>query len=114
MPAIRVIKGDCRDVLKTLPDESVHCVVTSRNTNGTFRKGTHWRPRKPHWEKSWLESEYINKGRSAGDIAAEVGCTENNILFWLIKHDIPRRSISEVRAANIGARMARLIQCLAR
>jgi DNA modification methylase len=26
---IRVLQGDCRDVLKTLPDESVHCVVTS-------------------------------------------------------------------------------------
>lgn len=24
-----IIKGDCRDVLRTLPDESVHCVVTS-------------------------------------------------------------------------------------
>jgi DNA modification methylase len=27
--SIAVLKGDCRDVLKTLPDESVHCVVTS-------------------------------------------------------------------------------------
>ena len=26
---IQIITGDCRDVLKTLPDESVHCVVTS-------------------------------------------------------------------------------------
>jgi DNA modification methylase len=26
---IRVLQGDCRDVLKTLPTESVHCVVTS-------------------------------------------------------------------------------------
>ena len=27
--AVRILQGDCRDVLKTLPDESVHCVVTS-------------------------------------------------------------------------------------
>lgn len=27
--SIRIINGDCRDVLRTLPDESVHCVVTS-------------------------------------------------------------------------------------
>lgn len=27
--AVRILTGDCRDVLKTLPDESVHCVVTS-------------------------------------------------------------------------------------
>lgn len=26
---IRILPGDCRDVLKTLPDQSVHCVVTS-------------------------------------------------------------------------------------
>ena len=25
----QILKGDCRDVLKTLPDESVHCCVTS-------------------------------------------------------------------------------------
>lgn len=24
-----ILQGDCRDVLKTLPDESVHCVITS-------------------------------------------------------------------------------------
>ena len=27
--SVRIITGDCREVLKTLPDESVHCVVTS-------------------------------------------------------------------------------------
>ncbi len=27
--SVRIICGDCRDVLRTLPDESVHCVVTS-------------------------------------------------------------------------------------
>jgi DNA modification methylase len=26
---IRSLQGDCRDIFKTLPDESVHCVVTS-------------------------------------------------------------------------------------
>ncbi|HXJ00953.1 MAG TPA: site-specific DNA-methyltransferase [Micropepsaceae bacterium] len=27
--SVQILIGDCRDVLKTLPDESVHCVVTS-------------------------------------------------------------------------------------
>lgn len=27
--SVRILTGDCRDVLKSLPDESVHCVVTS-------------------------------------------------------------------------------------
>jgi len=26
---VRILRGDCRDVLRTLPDESVHTVVTS-------------------------------------------------------------------------------------
>lgn len=26
---VRILQGDCREVLKTLPDQSVHCVVTS-------------------------------------------------------------------------------------
>lgn len=26
---VRILQGDCRDVLRTLPDQSVHCVVTS-------------------------------------------------------------------------------------
>lgn len=26
---IRILQGDCCEVLKTLPDQSVHCVVTS-------------------------------------------------------------------------------------
>lgn len=26
---VRIIEGDCRDILRTLPDESVHCIVTS-------------------------------------------------------------------------------------
>jgi len=27
--AVRILTGDCREVLRTLPDQSVHCVVTS-------------------------------------------------------------------------------------
>src|SRR5690348_13711031 len=26
---VRILKGDCREVLRSLPNESVHCVVTS-------------------------------------------------------------------------------------
>lgn len=26
---VRILKGDCREILRSLPDESVHCVVTS-------------------------------------------------------------------------------------
>jgi hypothetical protein len=70
-----------------------------REKNGRFRKGVHaYRTPQPHWDRDWLVREYIDRHRSAADIAREVGCTENNILFWLKKHDIPRRSISAARA----------------
>ena len=65
--------------------------------NGRFQKGQHWRPKRPYWNREWLLSEYLDKKRSAADIAIEFKVTENAILFWLAKHKIPTRSISEVR-----------------
>ena len=65
--------------------------------NGQFKKGQHWRPRKPYWQKEWLRREYLENNRSAMDIALQFGITENAILHWLAKHEIPRRSISETR-----------------
>jgi len=62
-----------------------------------FKKGHHWRKSKNFWNKEWLKNEYINKQKSAQDIACENGCIENNILYWLKKHNIETRSISEVR-----------------
>lgn len=59
-------------------------------------KGTHWRKPQPWWEKAWLEREYAT--RSAADIAREYGVHENAILYWLKKHGIPRRTVSEARA----------------
>jgi DNA modification methylase len=37
---VRILKGDCRDMLRTLPDESVHCVVTSPPYFGLRDYGT--------------------------------------------------------------------------
>lgn len=69
----------------------------ARNEKGQFLPGTHWRQSQPFREKAWLEGEYVNRGRSAGDIAAQFGVTDAAILFWLRKHEIPRRSISGAR-----------------
>jgi hypothetical protein len=44
-----------------------------------------------------LYFQYVILGKSAVDIADEQGCSENNILHWLAKHSIPRRTISEAR-----------------
>ena len=70
----------------------------SRRTE--FKKGQHWRPRQPWWDRDWLYTEYITKQRSANDIAAEYGYTKGNIYYWLDKHGIPARNISETRAVK--------------
>lgn len=69
-----------------------------RNSKGQFTKGCHWRTEKPWWERGWLFDQYINCARSASEIAMSGGVTENAILYWLHKHNIQRRNISEARA----------------
>jgi len=69
-----------------------------RNNKGQFKKGSHWRKRKPWWDKEWLYDQYITCGRSAKEIANGGGVTENAIFYWLHKHKIKRRNISEARA----------------
>lgn len=69
-----------------------------RRSNGTFEKNTHWRERKPHWDKEWLVREYVTNQRSTGEIATEIGTTDANVLYWLKKHGIKRRNVSGARA----------------
>lgn len=74
--------------------------MKQRVNAGWFKKNQHWRQRKNHWDKDWLLREYVGNRRSAADIANEMDCKENNILYWLAKHGIARRSMSEVRATK--------------
>jgi len=107
----KILIGDTRKILKTLPSEPVNCCVTSppRNSNGKFlkgykysektqfQKGQHWRKYQIFRNKDWLIKEYIINKRSAKEIADEFNITENAIYFWLNKHSIKTRNISEVR-----------------
>ena len=68
-----------------------------RSPTTEFKPGSHWRPKKPYWEKAWLEAEYVEKQRSVSDIAHEWGIGVTAISYWLAKHGIPQRPISEVR-----------------
>ncbi len=52
---------------------------------------------KPYWEKKWLTKEYVTKGRSAQEIANECGGAESNVLYFLAKHGIPRRTVKQAR-----------------
>lgn len=62
-----------------------------------FKKGQHWRNKKPYWDYEWLYNEYIIKGKSSSDIGKENNCRDNNILYFLKKHKIKTRNISEAR-----------------
>jgi hypothetical protein len=66
--------------------------------SGQFKKGQHWRKPAPWWNREWLVNEYATKQRSAAEIAADGSVTENAILFWLAKHKIPTRKMTEIRA----------------
>ena len=68
-----------------------------RSANGRFLKGHHWRKAQPFCESAWLFDNYVSKCRSTGDIATEFGVTDAAVLFWLRKHKIKRRSVSEAR-----------------
>jgi hypothetical protein len=65
--------------------------------NTEFKKGEHWRDRKPFWDKEWLFTEYVTNQRNTSDIANQFETTPCAILFWLRKHEIKRRNTSEVR-----------------
>lgn len=66
--------------------------------SGQFKKGQHWREVQLFRERAWLVENYVVKERSAGDIAQEFSVTDAAILFWLRRHKIPRRTVSQARS----------------
>ena len=71
--------------------------MSTRNNRGQFLPGTHWRKEQPFRDRAWLLREYVEHGRSTGDIARQFGVTDAAVLFWLRKHGIPRRDVSAAR-----------------
>lgn len=51
-------------------------------------------------DPTWLQREYVEKQRSTGEIGRELGMTEANVIFFLRKHGIKRRTMSEARAVK--------------
>jgi transposase len=47
----------------------------------------------------YLQREYVDAGRSAADLAGEVGCSESTVHNWLSRRGIPRRPVSVRRHA---------------
>lgn len=71
--------------------------MVKRNEKGQFLKGMHWREPQSFRDKDWLVEEYVNKQRSTGEISEQFGVTDSAILFWLKKHKISRRNVSQAR-----------------
>lgn len=69
----------------------------SYNLETQFKKGDHWRKEKPFWNKDWLILNYVDKKRSALEIANEYNVTGNAIFYWLKKHNILTRNMKEIR-----------------
>lgn len=65
-----------------------------------FKKNHHWRSRQKHWEKEWLHQQYVTQKMSAQEIASQCGVTHGAILYWLDKHGIKRRNVSEARSVK--------------
>ena len=99
----KIICGDALEEMKKLPSESVDMIMTSppywalekfiynkvlykimnRDKLGRFKKGYTYRNKKPFWNKEWLYNEYINKQKSAKEIADIQKCHRNTIYNWL-------------------------------
>lgn len=82
--------------------------MIERNKNGQFMNGIHshpetefkkgdkhWRDEKLFWDYNWLNLEYTDKKQTSQDIAIKFGVSCHAIIYWLKKHGIPRRSVSE-------------------
>jgi hypothetical protein len=54
-------------------------------------------PDAPYTEHDWLYNAYVVEQRSAAEIAQDFDVGEQNILFFLKKFDIPRRTMAEAR-----------------
>lgn len=65
-----------------------------------FQPGQHWRKPQEFRGRDYLQREYIDKARSAAEIAKDFNVTDGAVLFWLDKHGIKRRNISEARGVK--------------
>jgi len=55
---------------------------------------------KPYQREDWLQHEYVEKGRTVGDIAEQFDMTRPGITHWMDKHDIERRGQREAQQSG--------------
>jgi hypothetical protein len=47
--------------------------------------------------KLLLEERYLGEKKSVAEIAAELNCSQGQVNYWILKHNIKKRSISEAQ-----------------
>lgn len=65
------------------------------------------KPNKYCKNKEWLYDQYINQGKSSGEIAEELGCGASTVQHWLRRHEI---SIRDSSSCHMESTLAQ--QCL--
>ena len=94
---VSILRGDCREVLRSLPSESVHCVVTSPPYWGLRDYGT------ARWEGGDGDCDHIERTAAACHISSTLGPNKdglkpNNAAFRALE-----RQFSE-KCSKCGAR----------
>lgn len=68
-----------------------------RPGRGGRRRGVSYRPKRIRIDREWLRVEYVDKMRTAKDIAKEMGCGKTTVLHHLREYDIPVLNANERR-----------------
>jgi len=79
-------------------------VGTWLSRHGIETRGDGYSPTPPLLKnKSWLQDQYVEKRRSALDIADELGCSDTTVGKWLSRHGIEKRDVTpSVTGPNHG------------
>jgi len=85
----RIVKRDPKRVYEWLVDYGIPIRKRDWNVDGSEPE--------LYWDRNWLYQEYVVNQRSAADIASDFDCEESNILYFLGKHGIETRTVSEAR-----------------
>lgn len=92
----KIVNRNPKNVYRWLKDLAIP--TRRRGWNIPYGPGGKSKPTKPYHEREWLYHEYVERDRSARDIADEFGVTTNNILYFLHKLKIPTRSLKKARS----------------
>ena len=49
----------------------------------------------------WLREQYVSHGRSTTDIAEELGCCANTVIYWMERHGLSRRVCTSTATYDI-------------